>query len=215
MILPFCQSLCIREGLRGAKFSPELVCANKKIVDTALTAPNTVILAGDEASLYLQASLMRVWAPTGQTPIIRVAANRDCTHFYGALDLRSGWEVTMRSELMTSEASALFLSQVLLAYPDKPILRLWDRATWHRGAAVNALLEANPRLQVLWFPPGCPELNPQEQVWKATREAVSHNHTQSKLPELAQQFEIHLTKTRFPCSLLEHHGYQELCAMFK
>ena len=43
----------------------------EKIVDLAQNAPKTVILAEDEASLYLQASLRRVWAPTGQTPVIR------------------------------------------------------------------------------------------------------------------------------------------------
>lgn len=174
-----------------------------------------MILAGDEASLYLQASLMRVWAPVGQTPIITVAANRDSTHFYGALDLISGREITLRSDLMTSDVSALFLSRVLLAYPDKPILLLWDRATWHRGAAVKAILEANPRLEVMWFPPGCPELNPQEHVWKAAREAVSHNHTYAKLPALADAFDTHLIAAQFPCSLLEKLGYHEICATFK
>ena len=173
-----------------------------------------MILAGDEASVYLQASLMRVWAPIGQTPLIKVAANGDSTHFYGALNLVSGQEVTLRSDLMTSEASALFLSRVLLTYPEKPILLLWDRATWHRGPAVRAILEANPRLEVMWFPPGCPELNPQEHVWKAAREAVSHNHTQTKLPALADAFDKHLTTARFPCSLLEQLGYHEICATF-
>ena len=43
----------------------------EKIVGLAQNAPNTVILAEAEASLYLQASLRRVWAPTGQTPVIR------------------------------------------------------------------------------------------------------------------------------------------------
>jgi transposase len=184
------------------------------MVDIALNAPDTVLLAGDEASLYLQASLMRVWAPVGQTPVIPVAANRDCTHFYGAQDLVSGKEVSMRSAIMTSEVSALFLNRILLAYPDKPIFLMWDRATWHRGAAVKAVLEANPRLEIMWFPPGCPELNPQEHVWKAAREAVSHNHMMAKLPELADAFEKHLTTTSFACSLLEKHGYHEICATF-
>lgn len=67
-----------------------------------------MILAADEASLYLQATLMRVWAPIGQTPVIKAAANRDGTHFYGALNLSTGHEVTLRSEIMTSEVSALF-----------------------------------------------------------------------------------------------------------
>jgi transposase len=174
-----------------------------------------VILAADEASLYLQASLMRVWAPIGQTPVIKIAANRDNTHFYGALNLADGSQVVLRSDLMTAQVSALFLNQLLEAYPDQPLLLLWDRAPWHRGEAIRAVLEANPRLEVLWFPPGCPELNPQEHVWKATREAVSHNHSQTKLPQLAEAFEKHLTDTQFPCSLLEQHGYDLLCPRFK
>ncbi len=162
----------------------------KKLVDIALVdiaqdAPQTVILAADEASilaadeasLYLQASLTRVWAPVGQTPVIRVAAsqtpvirvaasqtpvirvaaNRDNTHFYGALNLATGEQVTLRSDLMNSQVSALFLNRLLdaypdRAYPDRPILLLWDRAPWHKGEAIRSVLSANPRLCVLWFP---------------------------------------------------------------
>lgn len=184
-------------------------------MDAAQEAPGTVVLAADEASLYLQASLMRVWAPIGQTPIIRVAANRDNTHFYGALDLATGEQITLRSEIMKAETSALFLNRVLAVYPDKPILLLWDRAPWHKGEAIRSVLSANPRLEILWFPPGCPELNPQEHVWKAAREAVSHNHRFAKLPQLADAFESYLSKTCFPCSLLDTHGYQEICERSK
>jgi transposase len=171
-------------------------------------------LAADEASLYLQATLMRVFVPVGQTPVVKVAANRDRTHFYGALNLATGEEVVLRSELMNAEASALFLNRLLQTYPDQPILLLWDRATWHKGEAIRSVLAANPRLQIVWFPPGCPELNPQEHVWKAVREAVSHNHTWAKLPDLAQVFETYLQETQFPCSLLEKHGYDLLSTRF-
>lgn len=158
---------------------------------------------------------MRVWAPRGQTPNIRVDTGRACTHFYGALDLSTGAEVVLRSDIMKGEVSALFLNRLLLAYPDTPILLLWDRATWHRGVEVRAVLEANPRLEILWFPPGCPELNPQEQVWKAVREAISHNHQHAKLETLAPAFEEYLSSTEFPCSLLTKQAYHKFCAQFK
>lgn len=174
-----------------------------------------MILAGDEASLYLQASLMRVWAAKGRTPVVRVDTGRDSTHFYGAVDLQSGQEVVLGSDRMNAEVSALFLNRILLAYPEVPILLLWDRATWHKGTEVRAVLEANPRLEILWFPPGCPELNPQEHVWKAARESISHNHRHAKLETLAPAFEQYLTAGRFPCSLLVKHGYEMLCARFK
>lgn len=172
-------------------------------------------MAGDEASLYLQATLQVVWAPRGQTPIIKLDPGRDSTHFYGALNLVTGQELAMSTPVMNGETSVLFLDKILAAYPDQPILLLWDRATWHRGPLMADFLQAHPRLEIMYFPPGAPELNPQEHVWKATREAVSHNHTTKKLDQLAKDFEDHLTNTTFSCSLLDLHDYSRLCMMFK
>lgn len=173
-----------------------------------------MILAEDEASLYLQATTMRVWHPCGQTPVIHVSPNRDSTHFYGALNLQTGDETVMRSAMMNGATTVLFLLMLLAAYPTQPILLLWDRATWHRSKLVKSFLLDNPRLEILWLPPAAPDLNPQEHVWKATREAVSHNHAIAKLDQLADSFEAHLNSTTFPCSLLDLHNYPHLCMMF-
>jgi len=121
----------------------------------------------------------------------------------------------MRSAIMNAETSALFLEKILLACPDDPILLLWDRAPWHRGPKIKAILEANPRLEIIYFPPGAPDLNPQEHVWKATRKVVSHNHAAKKLDKLADDFEDHLTSETFPCSLLEKHSYPYICMLSK
>jgi len=174
-----------------------------------------VILAEDEASLYLQATAMRVWHPCGQTPVIHVSPKRDSTHFYGALNLQTGRESVMRSPIMNGATTVLFLLILLAAYPVQPILLLWDRATWHRSKLVKTFLLDNPRLEILWLPPAAPDLNPQEHVWKASREAVSHNHAMPKLDQLANAFEAHLNTTTFPCSLLDLHNYSYLCMMFK
>ena len=121
----------------------------------------------------------------------------------------------MRSPVMNAETSGLFLHKLLLAYPEHPILLLWDRAPWHRGPEIEAVLQANPRLEIMYLPAAAPELNPQEHVWKATRQQVSHNHACRHLEHLANQFEEHLTTHTFPCSLLEDHAYTQLCMMFK
>ena len=164
---------------------------------------------------YLQASTLRVWAPVGQTPVVKCAANRDSTHFYGALNLQTGEETVLRSKWMNAGVTALFLSRILLTYPEAPIVMFWDRATWHKGEGIRSVLAANLRLELICFPAGSPELNPQEHVWKATREAVSHNHCRPNLSELAEEFETHLKTTKFPCSLLDKHGHSQLCAKFK
>jgi len=120
----------------------------------------------------------------------------------------------MQSPVMDNEVSALFLQKGLQHFPDVPIVLLWDRAPWHHGPDITAVLEANPRLEIIKFPTAAPDLNPQEHVWKATREAISHNHACRQLATLAADFEAHLTSTLFPCSLLDKYGYSQLCKMF-
>lgn len=174
----------------------------------------TVILAEDEASLYLQATLQAVWAPQGQTPTVRVDAGRSKASFYGTLNLLTGQELAMRADKMNAEMSAAHLDQILQAYPDGPILLFWDRAPWHHGSPIQRVLEANPRLELMMLPVAAPELNPQEHVWKATRRAVSHNHDQARLPGLADRFEQHLTTTQFQSSFLDRYAYNCIHPMF-
>jgi len=181
----------------------------------AQEAPETVIIAQDEASLYLQATTAVVWFPRGQRPVVRLDPGRKHCHFYGALNLHTGEEIVMRTARMTAETTALYLQRILHAYPDKPLLLLWDRAPWHRGAAVQQVLNDNPRLEVMFFPPAAPELNPQEHVWKNTREHISHNHRFAKLDVLADEFEAYLQSTTFPSSLLDKYRYHSLCMMSK
>jgi len=120
----------------------------------------------------------------------------------------------MQASKMNSDTTAQHLRQVLDTVRDVPILLLWDRAPWHHGPAVREVLEANPRLEVMRFPVAAPELNPQEQVWKATRRAVSHNHLWRRLPDLADRFQDHLTNTTFQSSLLDRYGFNAIWPMF-
>ena len=51
------------------------------MIDIAQEAPDTVILAEDEASLYLQATTKVVWYPQGQTPMVKVDPGRGSLHY--------------------------------------------------------------------------------------------------------------------------------------
>jgi transposase len=121
------------------------------------------------------------WSPCGQTPIVRVGPGRRKAGFYGTLDLKTGHEIVTRSPVFNAEVSAEHLQQVLDTFPGRPILFFWDHAPWHRGEPIRSILAANPCLEIMEYPVAAPELNPQEQVWKQTRRAVSHNHITSKL----------------------------------
>jgi putative transposase len=170
-------------------------------------APDTVIMAEDEAWMYLQATTMNVWSPRGQTPIVRVHPGRDKVGYYGTLNLHTQREIVTRTSVFNAETSAQHLQQVLEANPGKPILLFWDRATWHFGEPIRRVLAAHPRLEIMYFPVAAPDLNPQELVWKQTRRTVSHNHLTPKLAQLADDFEHYLNSHTFESSFLERYGF--------
>lgn len=163
--------------------------------------PDGVILAMDQMSLYFQATLTRVWSLVGQTPIVAVHPQRDQIHFYGALNLRDGREIALSAPETTSEMTANFVMILLLLYP-QPILLLLDRAPWHYGE-VTDLIAQTDRLQALYFPPACPDLNPQEHVWERARDAISHNHTYRQFQPLIDDFETYLNHTLFSTNFMD------------
>jgi transposase len=165
----------------------------------------------DEASLYLQATTMAVWGPRGQPLVVHCDPSRAKTSFYGALNLKTGQVLAQQVEQMSAETTASYLGTVLERYPEVPILLLWDRAPWHRGEKIRDVQAANPRLEIVTFPTAAPDLNPQEYVWEATRRAVSHNHTQPRLPDLAKRFKAHLTSATFQSAFLERYGWNLGC----
>lgn len=136
------------------------------------------------------------------------------THFYGSLNLQTGQEIAMRSDIMNAEVSAQHLEMLLEANPNVPIILFWDRAPWHRGKPIDKVLEGNPRLEIIFFPTATPDLNPQEHVWKAVRKEVSHNHLEARLPELADRFLDKLNSSTFTSSFLDKYGFTAICPMF-
>jgi transposase len=171
------------------------------VTDFLLAYPHGAILALDEMSLYFQATLTRVWAPVGQTPIVAVHPQRDHVHFYGALNLCDRRETALAAFETTSEMTTNFVMLLLMLYP-QPILLLLDRAPWHYGE-VTDLINQTDRLQVLYFPTACPDLNPQEHVWERARDAISHNHTYRQFQALIDDFETYLNETIFSTDFMD------------
>ncbi len=163
--------------------------------------PDGIVLALDEMTLYFQATLTRVWSLIGQTPIVDVSPQRDHVHFYGALNLRDGREIALPTPEANSEITVNFLMILLMLYP-QPIVLLMDRAPWHLGAA-RELIDQTDRLQVVYFPPACPDLNPQEHVWERARDAISHNHTYRQFQALIGDFDTFLNETVFSTNFMD------------
>ena len=127
------------------------------------------------------------------TPVIRVNRSRDANHkisVFGALSITRGKVIMLFCDWLNSETSLQFLEQVK-GYRDRllknarnlkslPVLLLWDNASFHKSKEVKQWLEQNPGVvELMNFPTYCPELNPQEHVWKAMKKRLASLKTHS------------------------------------
>ena len=169
------------------------------------------ILSMDQLSLYFQSTLTHVWSLVGQTPVVKVTPQRDYVHFYGALDVRWGRQVAVTAVEQTGWVTADFLRLLVMLFPHRHILLLLDRASWHFGSEVDLVLQENPRLALMHFPPACPQLNPQEHVWQQARDAISHHHTYRTFQSLVDDFDIFMNETSFDTNFMEKYAPTILC----
>lgn len=127
------------------------------------------------------------------------------------MNLNTGQEVALSLPELSAQATRHFLEHLLTCLPTQPILRLMDRAPWHKARRVQDFIARHPRLHVVYFPPACPDLNPQEHVWKLARHAVSLNHTFPDFPALCQAFRHFLDTTFFQFDWFVHRIPPVLC----
>jgi putative transposase len=111
----------------------------------------------------------RTWALEGHTPIIPYNYKHDRISALATLTVsptRQHLGLSLRFQPRHFQAIdvAGFL-RALLRHLRGPIILLWDRGTIHRGAAIEAVCQAHPRLHLEEFPAYAPELKPTEQIW--------------------------------------------------
>ena len=99
-----------------------------------------------------------------------------CTLF-GVYNWAEDTVITMPADKHNSEAFILFLEQVLVTcYPTDTVVWVMDNAAWHHSAAARAALSLfEPRVQFIYLPPCCSQLNPIERFWRHLKDQATAN----------------------------------------
>jgi len=120
----------------------------------------------DEAGFYLLPSVVRTYAPCGQTPILHAPLSRDHVAVISGVTA-TGRVFTHRQDTAFRGPSIVGFLRQLLRQIRGGILVLWDGAPIHRCQAVKDFLAggAGRRLHLEPLPAYAPELNPAEGVW--------------------------------------------------
>ena len=166
-----------------------------------------MVLVADECRIEKESGIMRVWYPKGKQPTIRVDQEREAVSFYGALDVSTGRETVMRTDWQSSGQTVKFLRRLEDKYVGRRVLLIWDGAPSHRGEVREYLKERNKKwqLEIMYFPPYSPDLNPQEGIWKIGKEKHVHNSEEDFQTKVVR-FHRCITHRIFRTSLLEKYS---------
>jgi transposase len=121
----------------------------------------------DEAGFYLVPSVVRTYAPCGQTPILRAPLSYDHVSAISAITPDGQLLMQMQETAYQGTDVVRFLKHVLRQIAGK-VLIVWDGAPIHQGQAIKEFLAAggSKRIHLERLPGYAPELNPDEGIWR-------------------------------------------------
>jgi transposase len=143
----------------------------------------------DESGLSERPSVVRTWAPKGQTPQLVFS------HSWGKLSIKSRQAVE-------------FLGHLRRQIPGK-LLVIWDGLAVHRSRAVQRYVERTQGDIVLArLPAYAPELNPVEYIWGHLKGHALANFCPKDIPHLGREARRQLRRSQRRPALIRAFWHQ-------
>jgi transposase len=157
------------------------------------------LLSQDEARFSLIPTLRTTLGVKGHRPLVGHLDCHDVLYLFGALHLVTGPLTTRMVERpripprstqrYVQAAFARHLRDIARTYPAAQYPRVVivsDKASWHRGACITAVLRAFPHLELYPLPSYSPQLQVIERFWKGLRRRATHNRLFPTMAQLKQ-----------------------------
>jgi transposase len=156
-------------------------------------------------------SVVRTYAPVGQTPILPHPLSHAHLSVIGAVSLKGTLYFQVHAQAITSLAVTGFLRHLLRHIPGK-LLIVWDGAPIHRSRVIRQFLGegAAARIHLERFPGYAPELDPEEGIWHHLKRVEMRNLCCRDLQETRRELRAACQrlrhKPRVIQSCLQHSG---------
>jgi transposase len=155
------------------------------------------ILFVDESGFYPLPSVVRTYAPVGQTPILREWWTRDHLSAISAISLKGKLYFHSQDGALKSEDVIAFLEHLLREVQGRMVI-IWDGSPSHRSRTVKEFLAngAAQRLHLERLPAYAPELNPDEGLWQQLKGVELRNLCCFHLPHLRRELRDAVKRAR-------------------
>lgn len=152
----------------------------------------------DEGRFGRISNLTDCWAPAPVRPKVPRQVVRQSLYAFAAVAPSRGEMVHRLSPKCNTAAMSLFLLDMLMEWPNDPILLILDGAGWHKAKA----LPVAERLRLWHLPPYSPECNPSEHIWDEIREKVFANEFFATLDDVEVRLKTQLEELAADASRL-------------
>lgn len=146
------------------------------------------ILFADQSGFYLLPTVVRTYAPVGQTPILEEHLSHDHLSVMSGITLEGRLLMIEQDRAFKGPDVVRFLKHALSQIPGK-LLIIWDGSPIHRSKAVKEFLAqgAASRVRLEQLPAYAPELNPDEGVFKHLKCVELKNLCCQNIAELREE----------------------------
>ena len=164
----------------------------RKLLDRVLRDEAVVLAYIDEAHVHQDADMGFGWSTRGQrlyvassSPGLKAKVTFFGIYLYSESTVRI-WPYERANGVLTIDV----LQRLRSEHGDRPIVVVWDGASYHRSGIVHAAAE-RLQIELVRLPPYSPDFMPVEALWHWLREEVTYNvchHTPRELIERVERF---------------------------
>ena len=167
-------------------------------------AQEQTLLFIDESGFYPLPSVVRTYAPVGQTPILREWCTRDHLSAISAISPEGKLYFYSQGRALDSADVVAFLEHLLREVPGRLVI-IWDGAPIHRSHVIKEFLAngAAPRLHLERLPAYAPELNPGEGLWQQLKGVELRNLCCFNIPHLTHELRDAVKRVRRKAHLIK------------
>ena len=184
------------------KVDPQKAQKQWELVKAVVEAPaEAAILYGDESRLQLLPLIRAMWHWVGQQVRIPTPGTNVSRALFGALNIRTGHWTYLVRERMCQDDFIAFLEQLLVVYPNVPIILIVDNYSSHTARSVRDWLATQDRLRLYFLPTYCSHLNPVERIWLRLKGRVAANRLHGSMQVLLQAVETFFSEMSPQCAL--------------
>lgn len=170
----------------------------RKVISPMLSDPDWVVLVSDESRIVWEAIVRRCWLPKGKKTILKVHRQTESQNFIGFLNLKTSKPHLYAIPWQNQKEIIKTLKLIRKKYPDKRICLIWDNAAYHKGKEIRQELKTNLKnFYLINFAPYAPDTNPQEHIWKYSKDQISNTQFNS-MKELIQSFKSVVMGRTYP-----------------